>query len=679
MEEPPRTCSRCGESYAVEVIFCPKDGTPLGAKKTDVLDDPYIDLQVDGQFRIQQLIGIGAMGRVYRAHQKGIDRPVAIKILHRDLLRNPTVMTRFVREAKVASRLIHPNVIQVLMAGELDRISADIGGEAYLVMEFLDGISLRSALAAAGTAMPLPRALHIILQVCDAVGEAHAQSIVHRDLKPENVMLVRRGDDADFVKVLDFGVARIDWADTSVATQAGVIFGTARYISPEGAQGLPVSSPSDVYSIAVMLFQCLAGETPFDADNPVGILIKHTSQPAPDVRSIARSSYVPEPLARVIAANLAKDPAERCRDARELGRALVDAARSSGLSPDDLVMRSTLLGAARSALSLASMERTKQLDLSPELAVRMAGQTTASGTQVVDSELPAEAPAKRVGATESPHSRAGPSEPDRPSRPSMVEATISDEPASELLSAPRASVPPSIPPGGTAPGTAAPISIPPRPSFPDELYDPPEPAPSRLPRWLFATACFVIGAAITAAGAQALGVFDRAASAESEANASFYAERANRAIAENAWDEPPGDNVRDITDAALRRWPNAHPIVEVRQNAARILIRRARQERDLDITQALRWAKLATELDPQSADARTLANELGMIGKPAVSVADGDSAQLPPRTTAEPSSKKSAAGTRIKKPAPAPQPVHEPPVARPDAGGAAPNPGGRWL
>jgi serine/threonine-protein kinase len=287
--------------------------------------------------------------------------------------------------------------------------------------------------------MPLPRALHIILEVCDAVGEAHAKGIVHRDLKPENVMLVRRGDDADFVKVLDFGVARIDWADTSVATQAGVIFGTARYISPEGAQGLPVSSPSDVYSIAVMLFQCLSGQTPFDADNPVGILIKHTSEPAPDVRSIARSSYVPEAIARVIAANLAKDPAERCRDARELGRALVDAARASGLSPDDLVVRSTLLGGARSALSLVSMERTKALDLTPELAAKMAGKSTASGTQIVESDAgdgktridAADDVASSRAELDAPRARPQPSEPDRPSRPSGVEPTISDEPSSE--------------------------------------------------------------------------------------------------------------------------------------------------------------------------------------------------------------------------------------------------------
>ena len=298
MTTEERTCSKCGKTYPTDVIFCPKDGSPLSAKKTEIADDPYVGLKLADQFELERLIGIGAMGRVYRAYQRGIDRHVAVKILHRELMRNEGIMTRFVREAKVASRLTHPNVVQVMMTGHVQK-RGDVGGEAYLVMEYLDGISLRSALAAAGGALPMPRALHIVLQVADAVGEAHLSGIVHRDIKPENVMLVRRGDDQDFAKVLDFGVARLDWSDNSLATAAGVIFGTARYISPEGAQGQTVSAPSDVYSLAIMLFQCLSGQTPFDGDSPVAILIKHTNQEPPDIRSIPRSSYVPEPLARV--------------------------------------------------------------------------------------------------------------------------------------------------------------------------------------------------------------------------------------------------------------------------------------------------------------------------------------------------------------------------------------------
>jgi serine/threonine-protein kinase len=370
VEASQRVCSKCGSRYAPDVIFCPKDGCPLGSRHTTGGDDPYLGLQIQGQFRIERSIGIGSMGHVYRAHQTGIERQVAVKILHRDLMDNPMVIGRFHREAKLASQLTHPNLIQILMTGELPQVGADVGGEAYLIMEYLDGISLRSALAASGGAIPLPRALHIILQACDGVGEAHLAGIVHRDLKPENVMLVVRGDDKDFVKVLDFGVARIESADSTVTTQAGAIFGTARYVSPEGARGETVGPPGDVYALATLLFECLAGRTPFDGDSPVAILIQQATEPAPGLRTVPRSSYVPEPIADLIARNLAKDPTARCTSGHDLGRALVEAARASGLCPDDLVARSTLLGGG-STLQLQSIQRTRALELRPEARVAL--------------------------------------------------------------------------------------------------------------------------------------------------------------------------------------------------------------------------------------------------------------------------------------------------------------------
>ena len=224
MPKPQRICATCGTEYEPDALFCPKDGTPLGNSRTVPGEDPYLGLVIGDQIELRQLIGIGSMGRVYRAFQRGVERDVAVKMLHRELSANQTLVTRFLREARIASRLSHPNVVQVVMAGQLPQRAGDapIGGELYIVMEYLDGISLMSALAASDGAMPLPRALHIALQICDAVGEAHAQSIVHRDLKPENVMLVRRGDDADFVKVLDFGIARLDWGEESFANAGGV-------------------------------------------------------------------------------------------------------------------------------------------------------------------------------------------------------------------------------------------------------------------------------------------------------------------------------------------------------------------------------------------------------------------------------------------------------------------------
>src|SRR3954469_10532148 len=343
----------------------------------DAEDDPYLGQEISGHIEIRQLVGIGAMGRVYRAFQKGIDRDVAVKILHRELSANAQLVSRFTREAKVASRLQHPNVVQVLLAGQLpDRA-------LYMVMEYLEGLSLQSALAAAGGALPMPQALHIALQLCEASGEAHAVGIVHRDLKPENVMLVRRGTDPDFVKVLDFGIARINWGEQSVATAAGLIFGTARYISPEGAQGNAVGPASDVYSIATLLYQMLSGRTPFEGDQAVGLLVQQIHDPPPDLKSIDRAKYVPDPLADVIMANLAKDPAHREQDARSLGHAIVDAAKQSGLSPEDISR--PLLRRQPSAMRLPPTERTKQHDLSPDI---LEGMSPTGPPVRVDSEQP---------------------------------------------------------------------------------------------------------------------------------------------------------------------------------------------------------------------------------------------------------------------------------------------------
>ncbi|XXT22527.1 protein kinase [Sorangium sp. So ce429] len=380
---PAKSCPSCGERYDAGVLYCPRDGTPLASSRKSpssaaVERDPYVGLTLGGQIQVHHLIGIGSMGRVYRAFQAGIERDVAVKILHRELSTNAELVTRFHREARIASRLVHPNVVQVLMTGSVS--SADdprIGGELYLVMEHLDGLSLLSALAAAGAggeseALPLPRALHIILQVCDAVGEAHAQGIVHRDLKPENIMLVRRGEDPDYVKVLDFGIARLDWADKAMTTQAGLIFGTAKYISPEGAEGQRVGPPADVYSIATMLYQCLAGRAPFEGDSPVALLVQHTHAPPAELRSIARSSYVPAPIAQVVMQNLAKKPSDRAPDARALGRDLALAVRASGLDPDEIAAQPGLLRAS-AVMKLASKSRTKSLDLSPALAAQIGG------------------------------------------------------------------------------------------------------------------------------------------------------------------------------------------------------------------------------------------------------------------------------------------------------------------
>ncbi len=369
----PKACPTCGARFPADALFCSLDGSPLtaspGVIAAAAVTDPYLGREILGHIEIRQLVGIGAMGRVYRAFQRGIDRDVAVKILHRELSSNAALVARFDREAKVASRLAHPNVVHVLLVGQLP------DGAMYIVMEYLDGMSLQSALAASDGAMPLPRALHIALQLSDAAGEGHAQGIVHRDLKPENVMLVRRADDPDFVKVLDFGVARVHWGEPSMATAAGLIFGTARYISPEGAQGEKVGPQGDVYSIATILYQMLAGRPPFHADQAVALLIQQIHDPPPPLDRIPRASYVPEAIAAVVMRNLSKKANERADSGRAFGRALLAAAVSSGLSAQDVLTRPSMLGGAHgahpSAVQMPSMLRTRQLQLEPETVERM--------------------------------------------------------------------------------------------------------------------------------------------------------------------------------------------------------------------------------------------------------------------------------------------------------------------
>jgi serine/threonine-protein kinase len=349
------------------VIFCPADGTPLSARPVGDGPDAYLGLELHGDLELRSLIGLGAMASVYRARQSGVERDVAVKILRRDLCQNETLVARFQREGRAAARIRHPNVIEVHALGSLPGLDADAARQPYLVFEYLDGPSLRSLLAAAGGTLPLARALHIVLQVSDATGEAHELGIVHRDLKPENLMLVRRGDDPDFVKVLDFGLSRLSEADAGLETQAGSVLGTARYVSPEGARGEVVDARADVYSIATLLFECLAGRTPFEGDSSVAVLVRQVNEPAPDVREFGPARETPAPIADLLARCLAKDPERRPADGRALGRALGRAASEAGIGARELLPRPTLFGTRSSRLPGA--QRTQRLG-SPELPFR---------------------------------------------------------------------------------------------------------------------------------------------------------------------------------------------------------------------------------------------------------------------------------------------------------------------
>ena len=281
--------------------------------------DPFIGRDIlDGQFQILQKVGSGGMGAVYKALQPSMNRMVGIKILHPKLANRKDLVSRFRREARAMSHLTHPNTVKVFLYGELD------DGSLYIVMEFLEGKNLNQTVRAEG-AFAWERALPILIQACGALDEAHKMGIVHRDLKPENVFLCQQGGMRDFPKVLDFGLAKVTEREmrpgSIILTQEGMVFGTPEFMSPEQAQGKVLSAASDIYSLAVILYEVLTSKLPFEAKTAMDYIQAHvTAKPIPIADRIGRQ--FPPLLWPVIARALAKEPEERYASAADFASAM---------------------------------------------------------------------------------------------------------------------------------------------------------------------------------------------------------------------------------------------------------------------------------------------------------------------------------------------------------------------
>ncbi len=262
-----------------------------------------------GRYRIDSLIGLGMMGAVFRGHHLGLGRDVAVKVLHSELLADDEMVGRFKREAAAVSRLDHPNCVRVTDFGEVE------SGGMFLAMELLQGQELSKML---DSPMPYERAMEIGCEVLDGLQHAHEQGVIHRDIKPENIYIARTAEGREQVKILDFGIAKVqEGFGSRTLTQAGMIFGTPHYMSPEQAKGTPLDHRADLYSVGILLYDLVAGHVPFDGPDPVKLLRKQIAEAPPPL-----PDEVPAPIRAIIFKLLEKNPDDRLASAADAKAAI---------------------------------------------------------------------------------------------------------------------------------------------------------------------------------------------------------------------------------------------------------------------------------------------------------------------------------------------------------------------
>ncbi len=311
-------CSACNQSYPSDTKVCPTDGARL--IKLAAQRDDLIGRVLDERYEIRAPLGKGGMGTVYRGWQLSVDREVAIKVIHPKLSDDRSAVKRFLREARLASRLSQPNIVNVYDFGQS-------AGVLFLVMELLRGHTLTAELGQ-GRRLNPKRTVTMALQLCDALEAAHAQGIVHRDLKPSNIVILDDPPGRDLLKVLDFGLAKSLAQDSgSVVTNTDALLGTPLYMSPEQIEGKESDQRADLYSFGCILYEMLSGKPPFLDSAVSAVLARHMSDthaPLP--------AHVPLKLRSLIDSLLAKRPEDRVQSAGEIRR-ILDDIRDAGTTP----------------------------------------------------------------------------------------------------------------------------------------------------------------------------------------------------------------------------------------------------------------------------------------------------------------------------------------------------------
>ncbi|MGO9835800.1 MAG: protein kinase domain-containing protein [Polyangiaceae bacterium] len=330
-------CPSCQTSVDPSQRFCPTCGTPLAPASLSgdpqgPPADPMLGLTLGGKYKVVRLLGEGGMGSVYEGEQQlgTTIRKVAVKTLHTHLSHDANIKARFEREVGTIAELEHPNTIQVYDFGSTP------DGILYIVMEFLHGKSLADLLEKQGAMTP-ERTNHVLQQVCGSLEEAHGRGIVHRDLKPDNIVLVERAGKKDFVKVLDFGIAKRakeEDKNEQKLTQQGMVLGTPPYMSPEQFTGQPIDARSDIYSLGVMAYEMVTGKLPFHANTAWEWATQHMTQPPIPIESLAEGMRAPPAMRASIQRALAKSPGDRFQTVTEFGEAFAGRApMGSGTAP----------------------------------------------------------------------------------------------------------------------------------------------------------------------------------------------------------------------------------------------------------------------------------------------------------------------------------------------------------
>jgi serine/threonine-protein kinase len=458
-------CPQCGREFPPGAEVCPEDGSTLRADET-VSDgalprpapDSLLGVVLDDKYRLDERLGEGGMGAVYRATHLLIERPVAVKVLSPRLVTDESARERFRREARAAGRLQHTNAVAVTDFGETRE------GLVYLVMELLEGRPLREVLARESPLDPA-RAVSLMMQISAAVEAAHEAGIIHRDLKPGNIFLVQRPDSPYIVKVLDFGIAKLAASDEAggevslvdTLTGTGVMIGTPRYMSPEQCDGAQLTPASDVYSLGVILYEMLTGQTPFTGATPLSLALKHSSEsPRPPRELVAN---IPPALEAVVLHALEKKPDERAADAGEFRRELFAVAERLGLEHSAGFSAPTIETLRDAGTETPSGRLV--IDIERLRRNRAASQTGEAGV-VTDEDVAPDTSGRPASSTDAHAARAASSEVERPKAapPSnMLDEGVASSNASSEATPSRVRV--DVPRGGGARGLGRRLTQPP--------------------------------------------------------------------------------------------------------------------------------------------------------------------------------------------------------------------------